>query len=122
MPGVKKGTTTKSDIQTKKAEPVATAPKGSEAAKSQSQTLSEGTVAAVQAKPAKVLAPGSSNTQLDSNIKGDLNGNENLPMPVEELIARRAFFLFLERGASHGQDVNDWLRAESEIKVLVGAK
>ena len=30
-------------------------------------------------------------------------------------IARRAYELFLERGGEHGHDVEDWLRAESEI-------
>ena len=38
--------------------------------------------------------------------------------PIEfsaELIARRAYELFLERGATHGHDVDDWLTAESEL-------
>jgi hypothetical protein len=30
-------------------------------------------------------------------------------------VARRAFVLFLERGAKHGHDVEDWLRAEREV-------
>jgi DUF2934 family protein len=30
-------------------------------------------------------------------------------------IARRAYELFLERGGEHGRDLEDWLRAESEL-------
>ena len=30
-------------------------------------------------------------------------------------IARRAFELFEERGAQHGRDLEDWLRAEAEL-------
>lgn len=34
---------------------------------------------------------------------------------VHELIARRAYELFVERGFKHGHDVEDWLRAESQL-------
>lgn len=30
-------------------------------------------------------------------------------------VAKRAFLFFLERGAKHGHDVEDWLRAEREL-------
>ena len=33
----------------------------------------------------------------------------------EEAIRERAFGLFEERGASHGSDMEDWLRAEGEL-------
>ncbi len=33
-------------------------------------------------------------------------------------IARRAYELYLERGGSHGQDWEDWLAAEREIRGL----
>jgi hypothetical protein len=41
--------------------------------------------------------------------------------PVEELaagaeIARRAYEIYLERGCGPGQDANDWLQAERELK------
>ena len=32
-----------------------------------------------------------------------------------EEVSRRAYELFLERGASHGADIDDWLRAEREL-------
>ena len=35
--------------------------------------------------------------------------------PLTEAIARRAYELFLERGGAHGNDLDDWLRAEREL-------
>jgi HSP20 family protein len=48
------------------------------------------------------------------------NGEETLPIFAEigkrfDEIRRRAFELFCQRGASHGQDLDDWLKAEREI-------
>jgi hypothetical protein len=37
------------------------------------------------------------------------------PPPSHELIARRAYQLFEERGGGDGSDVEDWLRAEREL-------
>lgn len=34
----------------------------------------------------------------------------------EEAIRTRAYYLFLERGARTGHELDDWLRAESEIR------
>lgn len=36
--------------------------------------------------------------------------------PTHDQIAQRAYERFLARGASHGQDVEDWLDAEGELK------
>jgi hypothetical protein len=36
------------------------------------------------------------------------------PNPGEE-IRRRAFELYEERGREHGQDIDDWVRAEAEV-------
>jgi Protein of unknown function (DUF2934) len=33
-----------------------------------------------------------------------------------EEIARRAFELYLQRGGEHGKDVEDWVRAEKELR------
>ena len=38
------------------------------------------------------------------------------PPDEESRIARRAYELYLERGGSHGQDWEDWLAAEREIR------
>jgi hypothetical protein len=35
--------------------------------------------------------------------------------PSPDLIARRAYELFEERGGDHGRDVEDWLQAEREL-------
>jgi hypothetical protein len=36
--------------------------------------------------------------------------------PSEEDIRLRAYHRFLERGAGHGNDFDDWLEAEQELK------
>ena len=44
-----------------------------------------------------------------------------MPMSVtHEDIARRAYELFVERGAEHGGDLDDWLRAEQELQTTTG--
>ncbi|MBO0726536.1 MAG: DUF2934 domain-containing protein [Blastocatellia bacterium] len=35
---------------------------------------------------------------------------------IREMIARRAYEIYEERGGWHGDDINDWLRAEAEVK------
>ncbi len=35
---------------------------------------------------------------------------------AESEIARRAFELYCERGGQHGYDIDDWLRAERELR------
>ncbi len=35
---------------------------------------------------------------------------------TEEAIALRAYEFFVERGGEHGHDVEDWLRAERELR------
>jgi hypothetical protein len=37
-------------------------------------------------------------------------------MDLRELIARRAYEIYEERGRWDGDDINDWLRAEAEVK------
>jgi hypothetical protein len=37
--------------------------------------------------------------------------------PSEEDIRVRAYHLYLERGAVHGADFDDWVAAERELKV-----
>ena len=36
--------------------------------------------------------------------------------PSPEEIARRAHELYLQRGGEHGKDVEDWVRAEKELR------
>jgi Protein of unknown function (DUF2934) len=44
------------------------------------------------------------------------SGSRSVRMPTQDEIAERAYELFLMRGASHGADVEDWLRAERELQ------
>ena len=45
----------------------------------------------------------------------------NLQQFLDE-VKKRAYEIFLEHGSSHGSDLNDWIRAESEIKQRYGIK
>lgn len=38
------------------------------------------------------------------------------PHPIKEQIAARAYELYLERGREDGQELEDWLMAEKELK------
>ena len=38
------------------------------------------------------------------------------PLMTEDVIAQRAYALYLARGAEDGHDVEDWLRAERELQ------
>ena len=37
--------------------------------------------------------------------------------PTEEEVRVRAYHRYLERGAGHGNDFDDWVEAEKELKV-----
>ena len=39
---------------------------------------------------------------------------------THDQIAARAYALFLARGGTHGQDFEDWLRAEQELQAAEG--
>ena len=39
--------------------------------------------------------------------------------PVAEDIEIRAYLLYLDRGASHGHDLDDWLQAERQVLELL---
>jgi len=41
---------------------------------------------------------------------------------ASDSVARLAFELFLARGAVHGHDLDDWLMAESQLRVAPVAK
>jgi hypothetical protein len=38
------------------------------------------------------------------------------PQPTQEEIALRAYHIFLERGSTSGNEMEDWLQAERELK------
>jgi Protein of unknown function (DUF2934) len=41
--------------------------------------------------------------------------------PDAEAVARRAYEIYRERGGAHGQDLDDWVRAERELRSVSGA-
>jgi Protein of unknown function (DUF2934) len=43
-------------------------------------------------------------------------GENGKPSPTRAEIGHRAYEIFLERGSVHGHDLDDWLRAEHELK------
>ena len=36
--------------------------------------------------------------------------------PTREEVARRAYEIYMSRGGTHGYDIEDWLRAERELR------
>jgi hypothetical protein len=50
----------------------------------------------------------------DEKTRNDSMGSE----PSEEEIRIRAYRRYLERGGSDGQDFDDWLQAERELKIV----
>lgn len=50
--------------------------------------------------------------------EGDTFGERDgaLSPPADEAVRTRAYYLFLERGGRSGHELDDWLRAESEIR------
>lgn len=45
---------------------------------------------------------------------------EQEEVPSQKEIAQRAYELFLARGAGQGQEVDDWLQAEAELREKYG--
>jgi hypothetical protein len=39
-----------------------------------------------------------------------------VPIPIEQQIQQRAYQLYEQRGRTHGNELDDWLQAEREIK------
>jgi hypothetical protein len=45
------------------------------------------------------------------------NGRDTTAATIDrEVVAQRAYALYLERGAEDGRDVDDWLTAERELR------
>jgi len=59
------------------------------------------------------------NTRTSQPIERSQVSYQQLVKVTPEEIAERAYELFMARGGSHGNDLDDWLRAESE---LLGAR
>jgi Protein of unknown function (DUF2934) len=59
------------------------------------------------------------NTRTSQQIERSQVSYQQLVKITPEEIAERAYELFMARGGTHGNDLDDWLRAESE---LLGAR
>lgn len=68
----------------------------------------------------KSLAETSGVPQASSTRRSEQAPAENYEsdgqIDLREMIARRAYEIYEERGGRHGDDINDWLRAEAEVK------
>jgi hypothetical protein len=53
-----------------------------------------------------------SSSMINEKASGASDGQAEL----RNLIARRAYEIYEERGGWHGDDINDWLQAEVEVK------
>ena len=54
-----------------------------------------------------------------------LKGPESIPFLMEDVrqcVARRAYENFVDRGAVHGSDLNDWIEAEHALILRPGAE
>jgi DUF2934 family protein len=64
-------------------------------------------------------APQDSSTRRKAQVPAE-NYESDGHIDLRELIARRAYEIYEERGMRHGDDINDWLRAEAEVKSALG--
>jgi hypothetical protein len=61
-------------------------------------------------------ARGRSADSARSATQGATAGARDTEQPAYDDIARRAYELYQERGGNEGQDMDDWLRAEAELR------
>jgi hypothetical protein len=54
----------------------------------------------------------------DFSAKSTTDAERSRGPVTEDQIRQRAYGIFLARGAAPGQDLEDWLRAESELQAL----
>ncbi len=61
-------------------------------------------------------------TASDSTAAGQPNGQGAGQEPAHDEIALRAWSIYLQRGASHGQAMSDWLEARAQLCLERGLK
>ncbi|MFH2048805.1 MAG: DUF2934 domain-containing protein [bacterium] len=65
---------------------------------------------------AKILDGATKGSKKKVAVSGTAKSEDiNLKQYLSE-VKKRAYEIFLERGAKHGADINDWVRAEVEIR------
>lgn len=62
----------------------------------------------------KSVAAGAENSRRDVS-KSEANRPKRSNVPSIEEIQQRAYEIHIERGGTHGQDVDDWLKAGQEL-------
>ena len=76
-----------------------------------------------KSKKGNIMSPATTtataNARTSQPIEHSQVSYQQLVKVTPEEIAERAYELFMARGATHGNDVDDWLRAETE---LMGAR
>lgn len=50
-----------------------------------------------------------------SSLAANSRGNTKLARPSRDEIARKAYFIYLDQGCQHGQDMQHWLKAEAQV-------
>jgi hypothetical protein len=55
-------------------------------------------------------------TRESTSLKAKKTAVTNGHHPTQEQIALRAYHIYLERGATPGNELEDWVRAERELK------
>jgi hypothetical protein len=66
----------------------------------------------------RVGAPMKIKSNSDTSTKATADVESSRVPVTEDQIRQRAYEIFLARGAAPGQDLEDWLRAESELRAL----
>jgi hypothetical protein len=66
--------------------------------------------------PVSLARPSGKTQKGEIPMKGKKSGKTSGQLPTDEQIKQRAYELFLARGATHGHDVEDWLRAQAELR------
>ena len=79
-----------------------------------------GTAAAAQKNPISALqsssAAGNGAAQAQTPRPSRATDTSVHPSVSEEQIRRRAYELYMQRGGTHGRHMDDWFRAESELR------
>jgi hypothetical protein len=69
-------------------------------------------------RPGRTTGDGqSSEAMAQADRPAKFDEREVTPRPeAEQAVRTRAYYLFLERGGRSGHELDDWLRAESEVR------
>jgi len=66
-------------------------------------------------KGEKISAPKAVKAAASKKAGAGAGKSGSMAGPTHEQIAKRAYELYLARGAEHGHDAEDWAQAESEL-------